>query len=87
MGVYLAAFDTPSDERRRVIVKTLRKCGHRVQKSVFVLHPRVGVVGWLRGQMGSILTHEDRFLLFEVAQPGFWWSVEELPQWSAIELV
>ena len=87
MRRYLAAFDTPSDRRRRQLVRALNTCGERVQESVFVLQVTPAGLGWLGRRLREIVTPEDDLLVFAISEPQLWWSSRPLPEWPGEQVL
>lgn len=70
MSLYLVAYDTSSNTRRRQVAEVLRRYGPRVQESVFELRLEPDDVVELRRRVGPLLDRSDAFDLVPVDERG-----------------
>ena len=66
---YLIAYDIADDTRRARIVKLLRRCGERLQYSVFLLRIRPAAVLRLRADLETVIDRkEDAVLICDLGR-------------------
>jgi len=84
--LWVIAYDTPSDKRRRKLAKVLEGYGARLQRSVFECHLQTHQVQRLRQILSRIATPRDSIRLWSVP-PRFATTEQlgrpvELPPWE-----
>ena len=65
---YVAAYDVPSDTKRRKLADFLELYGQRVQESVFECRLDKRRLEHLKSRLAKMLDAEDKFRLYRVCQ-------------------